>query len=66
MSGNVRFRNCPNCQHKGNWLSRVSIYKCPICFKLFCFRCVARGWFSAYCPGCGAKLDSHVGPEGWA
>ena len=66
MSGTVRFRNCPNCKRKGNLLSRVRIFKCPVCYKIFCDRCVARGWLTAYCPGCGAKLDGHVQSVGWA
>ena len=49
------FRKCPNCRQRPSLLAGLRIYRCRVCQRFCCDKCVGTDWFRRYCPHCEAK-----------
>jgi hypothetical protein len=54
MSGSFVFRQCPNCGGRSLFYS-LSIYRCRICHRFCCDRCMKVGALAHSCPHCEAR-----------
>jgi hypothetical protein len=56
MSGLYVYQQCPNCDQKALFFS-LSIYRCRVCLRFCCDRCVGKGKDPPVCPHCQTRAS---------
>jgi hypothetical protein len=54
MSESFVFHQCPNCGRRSLFFS-LSIYRCRICYRFCCDRCMKKSVLAHSCPHCEAR-----------